>query len=135
MFRNCLLMDQRIKIKFKERLFLNHEYCLYTLKNLVIFFQYHSWNFLSKKFYKVFIFLRHQITLLLNQNFFSVSLCNASLWKLEKEMATHSSVLAWRIPGTEEPGGLPSMGSNRVGHDWSDLAAAAACENAICFWK
>ena len=36
---------------------------------------------------------------------------------LEKEMATHSSVLAWRIPGTEEPGGLPSMGSQRVGHD------------------
>ena len=44
---------------------------------------------------------------------------------LEKEMATHSSVLAWRIPGMEEPGGLPSMGSHRVGHDWSDLAAAA----------
>ena len=45
---------------------------------------------------------------------------------LEKEMATHSSVLAWRIPGTGEPGGLPSMGSHRVEHDWSDLAAAAA---------
>ena len=45
---------------------------------------------------------------------------------LEKEMATHSSVLAWRIPGMAEPGGLPSMGSHRVGHDWSDLAAAAA---------
>ena len=45
---------------------------------------------------------------------------------LEKEMATHSSVLAWRIPGLGEPGGLPSMGSHRVGHDWSDLAAAAA---------
>ena len=45
---------------------------------------------------------------------------------LEKEMATHSSILAWRIPGTEEPSGLPSMGSHRVGHDWSDLAAAAA---------
>ena len=45
---------------------------------------------------------------------------------LEKETATHSSVLAWRIPGTGEPGGLPSMGSHRVGHDWSDLAAAAA---------
>ena len=40
-------------------------------------------------------------------------------------MATHSSTLAWRIPGTGEPGGLPSMGSHRVGHDWSDLAAAA----------
>ena len=39
------------------------------------------------------------------------------LHALEKEMATHSSVLAWRIPGTAEPGGLPSMGSHRVGHD------------------
>ena len=46
-------------------------------------------------------------------------------YKLEKEMATHSSVLAWRIPGMGEPGGLLSMGSHRVGHDWSDLAAAA----------
>ena len=46
---------------------------------------------------------------------------------LEKEMATHSSILAWRIPGTVEPGGLPSMASHRVGHNWSDLAAAAAC--------
>ena len=45
---------------------------------------------------------------------------------LEKAIATHSSVLAWRIPGTEEPGRRPSMGSHRVGHDWSDLAAAAA---------
>ena len=41
-------------------------------------------------------------------------------------MATHSSVLAWRILGTREPGGLPSLGSHRVGHDWSNLAAAAA---------
>ena len=48
---------------------------------------------------------------------------------LEKEMAAHSSVLAWRIPGTEEPGGLPSMGSHRVGHYWSDLAAAAGKES------
>ena len=46
---------------------------------------------------------------------------------LEQEMATHSSVLVWRIPGTGESGRLPSMGSYRVGHDWSDLAAAAAC--------
>jgi len=46
---------------------------------------------------------------------------------LEKEMATHSSVLAWRIPGTREPCRLLSMGSHKVRHDWSDLAAAAAC--------
>ena len=51
---------------------------------------------------------------------------------LEKEMATHSSV-AWRIPGTGEPGGLPSMGSHRVGHDWSDLAAAAVAAPQIKF--
>ena len=43
---------------------------------------------------------------------------------LEKEMAAHSSVLAWRIPGTKEPVGLPSMGSHRVRHDWSNLAVA-----------
>ena len=51
---------------------------------------------------------------------------------LEKEMATHSSILAWRIPGTGEPGGLLSMGSHRVGHNWSDLAAAAASSRQ---WK
>ena len=44
---------------------------------------------------------------------------------LVKEMETHSSILAWRIPGKEEPGGLSSMGLHRVGHDWSDLAAVA----------
>ena len=43
-------------------------------------------------------------------------------------MAMHSSILAWRIPGTEEPGGLPSMGLHKVGHDWSDLVAAAAAK-------
>ena len=49
---------------------------------------------------------------------------------LEKEMATHFSVLAWRIPGMVEPGGLPSMGLHRVGHDWSYIAAAAAAAQA-----
>ena len=51
---------------------------------------------------------------------------------LEKEMATHSSVLAWRIPQMGEPGGLLSMGSHRVGPDWSDLAAAAAATWVKC---
>ena len=46
-------------------------------------------------------------------------------------MATHSSVLAWRIPGMGEPGGLLSLGSHRVGHDGSDLAAAAAAAAAM----
>ena len=48
---------------------------------------------------------------------------------LEKEMATHSRVLAWRIPGMVEPGGLPSMGSHRVRHDWRDSAEAAVCHS------
>ena len=57
---------------------------------------------------------------------------------LEKEMATHSSVLAWRIPGMGEPTGLPSMGSHRVGHDCSDLAAywinpEKCCTGALFF--
>ena len=48
------------------------------------------------------------------------------LYFLERAMATHSRVLAWRIPGTVEPGGLRSMRSHRVGHNWSNLAVAAA---------
>ena len=54
---------------------------------------------------------------------------------LEKDVATHSSVLAWRIPGTGVPGGLPTMGSHSIGHDCSDLAAAAAAHiyNGILF--
>ena len=50
---------------------------------------------------------------------------------LEKKMATHSSVFAWRIPGTGEPGGLPSVGSHRVGHDWSNLAVAVVVVRGI----
>ena len=54
--------------------------------------------------------------------------------RLCQSMATHSSILAWRILWTEKPGGLLSMGSHQVGHDWSDLAAAAAnpgCKNRV----
>ena len=50
-----------------------------------------------------------------------------------EEMATHSSVIAWRIPGMGEPGGLPSMGSHRIRHDWSNLAAAAAIRHVTYF--
>ena len=46
-------------------------------------------------------------------------------------MATHSNILAWRIPGTEEPGGQPSVGSHRVGHDWSNLACMNALEKEM----
>ena len=49
---------------------------------------------------------------------------------LEKEMATHSRVPAWRLPGTGEPGGLPSVGLHRVGHDRSDLAATNLASKA-----
>ena len=58
-----------------------------------------------------------------------------NLWfiqeQLEKEMAAHSSILAWGIPGTEKPGGLPSMGLHRVGHDRSDLACRHALEKEM----
>ena len=54
---------------------------------------------------------------------------------LEKEMATHSSILAWRIPGMGEPSGLPSMGLHRVGHNWSDLAVAAAVKKIKTKWR
>ena len=54
---------------------------------------------------------------------------------MEQKMATQSSVLAWRIPGTGEPGGLPSMGLHRVGHDLSDLAAAAAEQSRLYLAK
>ena len=47
---------------------------------------------------------------------------------LDKEVATHCSVVAWRVPGAGEPGGLPFLGSHRVGHDCSDSAAAAAAK-------
>ena len=50
---------------------------------------------------------------------------------MEKEMATHSSILAWRIPWTEEPGGLLSMGSHRVGHDWRDLSCMHALKKEM----
>ena len=56
-------------------------------------------------------------------------------YALEKEMAPHSSVLAWRIPGTGELGGLPSMGSHRVGHNWSDLVAAVAAWTGLEIYK
>ena len=58
----------------------------------------------------------------------------ACMCALEKEMATHSSVLAWRIPGTGELGGLPSMGLHRIRHNWSDLAAAAVAAVSINEW-
>ena len=66
--------------------------------------------------------LMSQITMMVwsltqSQTFWSLIFKQYSGTVLEKEMATHSSVLAWRIPGTSEPGGLPSMGSHRVGHD------------------
>ena len=83
-----------------------HKTHLKCLPQWLIHNNYSNWFSLSLSFFFFFLLL-----LLLKNS-------------LEKEMATHSSVLAWRIPGMEEPGGLPSVGSHRVGHDWSDLAAA-----------
>ena len=60
-------------------------------------------------------------------------LTSTRLWAA-KAMAPHSSALAWRIPETEKSGGLPSMGPHRVGHDWSDLAAAAGSEHEMAGW-
>ena len=67
----------------------------------------------------------------------SFSLFTFHFHALEKEMATHSSVLAWRIPGTGKPGGLLSMGPHRVRHNWSELAAAATLSYYVLglFWK
>ena len=80
---------------------------------------------LTSQFQKTFHLLKHKMKRL------SDFTLNFHFHALEKEMATHSSVLAWRIPGTGEPGGLPSMGLHRVGHDWSNLVAVAAAAN----WK
>ena len=69
---------------------------------------------------------RLQSMRLLSQTWLSDFTFTFHFHALEKEMATYSSVLAWRIPGTVESGRLWSLGSHRVGHDWSDLGAAAA---------
>ena len=62
-------------------------------------------------------------------SFLIIEFCEFFMYSQEKEMATHSSVPAWKIPGMGEPGGLPSVLSHRVGHDWSDAAAAACILN------
>ena len=76
------------------------------------------------------IFPRHTFSILI----LSIRALTFHFHALEKEMATHSNVLAWRIPGTVEPDGLPSMGLHRVQHDWSDLAAAAAAYEPWMAW-
>ena len=64
-------------------------------------------------------------------NCISLKTPRSDLLQIHKRLSTHSSVLAWRIPGTGQPSALPSMGSHRVGHDWSDLAAAAAARGSL----
>ena len=93
---------------YKKPFISNNEFCL-----RIYFIQYlysHLWSDLLTEYICAFEF--------------SV-ICTFHFHALEKEMATHSSVLAWRIPWTEKPGRLQPMGLHRVGHDWSDLAAAA----------
>ena len=120
-------------------------YCRLVVRIEIIFEEYPAWCLIH---YKIWINSRcvwHPTPVLLpGKSHGRRSLVGCSPWGREElgtterlhfhfslscigeEMATHSSILAWRIPETEEPSGLPSMGSHRVGHDWSDLAAAAA---------
>ena len=92
------------------------------------FIIYHKWN-LSKSIKGCCNFLNNWITYYAwKMAFYYLSeYLVADATFSEKAMAPNSSTLAWRIPGTGEPDGLPSMGSHRVGRDWSDLAAAVAC--------
>ena len=98
-----------------------------------------EWSVFQRK--NVYIILKLKVLFRTNRKPLYTDL---SLWEnleeiaegLEKAMAPHSSTLAWKIPGMEEPGGLLSMGSHRVGHDWSDLAAAAAGVGGIVYrWR
>ena len=140
-FQNCssnlalfpFLMTKK-RVKFKDRI--NYTFlskCFFAYK----YTRYFCGNNIAEMWDSVFFYWRRQWqptpVLLPGKSHGRRSLVGCSPWvpqeldtterlhfhfhALEKEMATHSSVLAWRIPGTEEPGGLPSMGSHRVGHD------------------
>ena len=110
-------------------------FCLFSSKNLIVSGHkcmplFHFIFVCSVRECSSFIFL--QVTVKFSQHHllktlsFLQCLFLPFLTSISKEMATHSSVLDWRIPGTGEPGGRLSMGSHRVGHDWSDLAVTAA---------
>ena len=97
--------------------YLYYNYCVLLSTCLILYLK----NLVSEKKWNRYCFWKYSvisITSNVKDNYFIVAAII-----LEKEMATHSSVLAWRIPGTGGPGGLSSLGSHRVGHDWSDLAA------------
>ena len=85
------------------------------MKNIIIVLEISDFRWYT--IFNMFLFIQRILSLVNYIPLYVVS---------EKAMATHSSTLAWKIPWTEEPGGLPSLGLHRVGHDWSDLAAAAA---------
>ena len=93
---------------------------------------YHTIAIISQPSKVMLKILKPRLQIYVNPQMFKLDLEKAeepeiklpiSVDSLEKETATHSSVLTWRIPGMGEPDGLPSLGSHRVGHDWSDLAA------------
>ena len=130
---------------FSEKMFT--EVLCHFLTEMLVFLLF-NYNFLLYFAYSTFI--RHMIYKYFSHSFdcrFTFLTVSFDVWKvlifvkpnvsnfllslvllvsyMEKETAPHSRVLAWRIPGMGEPGGLPSMGSHRVGHDWSDFAAAA----------
>ena len=103
----------------------------------IIIYWLHSFHFFSFSYVFTLYFKMslHSIDLKFSHIYFI-----PSRLRLEKEMATHSNILAWRIPGTGEHGGLLSMGLHRVGHDWSNLAAAADLDYLLIymvrvFWR
>ena len=110
-------------------------FCMWLSSFLTLYWR--KCTFLTALLYRITsglcILLNWSMSLLLCQ--YHTILVTLALKCVEKEKATHSSILAWRIPGTGEPGGLPSMGLHRVGHDWSDLAAAAAAVALKCSLK
>ena len=95
-------------------------------KHFLFLFFIYLFIYLFFSFFLVLLFLFSQEAVFLGATLHHDFTFTFHFHALEKEMATHSSVLAWRIPRTGKSGGLPSMGSHRVRHDWSDLAVAAA---------
>ena len=126
-FRQFLLTGMLRSFTFT--LIINMCGCKSTILSFVLLFCFlffHSFFYLLLSYLNIFLVFHFNLSYVLTSlNFFSV-FTRLILCILEKEMTTHSSVLAWRILGTGEPGGLPSVGSHRVRHDWSDLATAAA---------
>ena len=153
-FFHNLLLEKTIPFLLNYLCILSKTSCLYLYRSVSEFSILFHWSLFFPQYHTVLIIVACFITLKLGTmnpltcsfsalfwlSFSFHKICRLACWYIqnflgfwlglpwimEKAMAAHSSVLAWRIPGMGEPGGLPSMGSHRVGHDWSDLVAAAA---------